>query len=422
MSIFFRWMAAASLMATVMTCGGCVGGIGASTDERLQPADFQQPRARGNVVAPVRTLPPLMAEPAARVVAPAPSPAADDAPPPAGAQATAAPAAPKDPSGAEAANRQFVVDAMVGQVNGKPIFASEVFRAIGEEVLQRLGQTKPRQAFQQDAMELIANELRARVTNAMILAEAERTLTEQEKLGLLGFLKQQREEVIARYGGGVQALAEQELLRLTGRTLDEELEVRRQKLLSDKFLGEKLRPRIVVTRREVERYYHDKQSEFNPPPSAELRIIVVTNDEAAAKVREALASGASFESVAREYSRYNPGEGGMLKYNGRLAEFKELGIEAINERVRRLGAGEQSAEIELERGAAWVRLEKLQTGDARSLQDVFLEIEARLRSQKFNALSRKQLDELLRNGNYTPVDQMARALLDVAMTRYARPQ
>lgn len=395
-----------------MLSAGCLGGRGASTGGRLEPSDFQQPGPRRDAasLAPVAPATPAPAEPSA--------PAEPATPPTAPAQTQPAPAPVAEPQ----PDRLFVVDAMVGQVNGKPIYASEVFRSIGEEVLERLGQTKPRLAFQQDAMDLIANELRARVTNAMILAEAERTLSEQEKLGLLGYLKQQREEIISRYGGGVQALAEEELLKRTGRTLEEELEVRRQKLLSDKFLGEKLRPRIVVTRKEVERYYQDKISEFNPPPSAELRIIVVTNDEDAATVAKALAEGASFEAVAREYSRYNQSEGGLLKYEGRLAEFKELGIEPINERVRQLRPGEQSSQIDLERGAAWVRLEKLETGEGRSLQDVFLDIEARLRSQKFNTLSRKHLDELLRNGNYTPVDQMARALLDVAMTRFARPQ
>ena len=417
-SLFAIFTLGAAALATV---GGCASdGNGSAANGQLQPADFRAApgdhgtRAHATAVAGNGD---GDAAPGAAVDASlSPAPVAPTAlPGPIDSESSGAGAGTRG-------ERELIVDAMVGQVNGKPIYASEIFRSIGEEVLERLGRDKPRLAFQQDASELIISELRNRVSNAVILAEAERTLTEQQQLGLLGYAKQQREEIISRYGGGVPAVAEQELLARTGRTLEQEVEIRRQKLLIDKYLSDKIKPKVVVRRQEVERHYHDKYEEFNPPPSIEVRVIIVPDESTAKVVDAALAGGASFESVASQYSGFRRAEGGLQSSSGKLEDFKELAFETLNERVRRLGEGEQTGRIPFERGFAFLKLEKHESGEARSLQDVFLQVEAQIRTQKFNTLSRRHLEELLRTGNYTPVEQMAQALLDVAMTRYARTQ
>jgi parvulin-like peptidyl-prolyl isomerase len=380
------------------------------TGGQLKPSDFTRPMPADAAQAPTPAPAPTPVEVAAPAPAPAPAPPST---------ATAVPTAEVKPAG-----RELVVDAMVGQVNGKPIYASEVFRVIGDDVLARLGREKPRLEFQRDAAELIANELRSRVTNAVILAEAERGLTEQEQMGLLGFIKQQREEILSRYGG-VLALAEAGILRDTGRTLDEELEARRQRLLTDKYLREKLYPKIHVNRREVERYYADHPEEFNPAPTVTVRLILVTDEKRAELVDDALKQDASFESVAKQYSSFRADAGGLLppfQISGPLSSFSSLSFPQLNEAARTLKEGEHSPRVKLDKGFGWVKIEKLVGGESRTLEQAFLEIEARLKGQKFNALSRRYLDQLMRSGNYTPIEDMAAALLNVAMSRYARPQ
>jgi parvulin-like peptidyl-prolyl isomerase len=328
------------------------------------------------------------------------------------------------PPTADGRRREYVVDAMVGQVNGKPIYASEIFRVIGEDVLERLGREKPRLEFQRDAAELVINELRSRITNAVILAEAERGLTEQEQMGLALFVKQQREEILSKYGG-VLSQAEAGLMRDNGRTLDEELESRRQRLLTDKYLRDKLHPRVSVNRREVERYYYDHPDEFNPAPTVTVRVILVPTAAAADEVEKALTAGASFESVARQYSSFRADAGGLLspfRLSGPLSSFSAMSFPQLNEAVRQLSEGQRSPRVKLDQGFGWVMLEKVEGGKAKTLEEAFLEIESRIRSQKFNMLSRRYLDQLMKSGNYTPIDQMAGALIEVAMARYARPQ
>ncbi|QNN20759.1 hypothetical protein HED60_00250 [Planctomycetales bacterium ZRK34] len=320
---------------------------------------------------------------------------------------------------------EWTVDAMVGQVNGKPIYASAIFKGIGEEQLERLGQSQPRLVFRSEAERLIYADLRSRVTNAMILAEAERGLSEREQLGLLGYLKQEREKILANFGAGVAAKAEDELMKEKGHGIADELEARRQQLLTQKYLRERLYPKIYVTRQEVERYYNDHYDEFNPKPTVTLRVLIVRDEKTADKVDAALAAGDSFEKVTDEYGIFRAPQAGLMdpqKLDGKLSEANLLSWPQLNKKIQSLSVGQHTDRTKIDPGYGWVALEKLEGGEKKSLQDVYLRVEAGLRDRKFNTLSRKYTEKLLENGNYTPIQQMGSALLDVAMTRYARPQ
>lgn len=321
----------------------------------------------------------------------------------------------------DAGEGRLVVDAMVGQVNGKPIYASEIFKSIGEQQLRRLGRTQNRLRFRREVERLIFAELQSRITNALILREAERELSEREKKGLRGYVQQERQKILSQHEG-VLAKAEAGVLRRTGRTLEEELEARRQSLLVEKYRREKLFPRVHVTRQEVERYYRDHYDEFNEPATATVRIIKVSDERTAEAVSRALAEGTPFEEVARRHSEVLASRGGQVP-EFRLDE-DALRWPAVVERVRELEPGERSERIAVEEGEAWawVKLEALNGGSSQSLEDVFLQIERRLQGQKFGRLSRQYIRRLMEEGNFTPVDRMARELIEVAMARYARPR
>ncbi|MDH3583462.1 MAG: peptidyl-prolyl cis-trans isomerase [Phycisphaerae bacterium] len=330
---------------------------------------------------------------------------------------------PIDGAGAKNASRPGVVlDAFVGQVNGKPIFASELFRSIGEEELQRLGQAYGRAEFQQEVTRLIVSELRTRVTNSLILAEAERGLTSQQQAGLRRMLEVERQKILAQHRGSVR-LAEIALQKEKGHDIASELEARRQRILTDKYLQEKLRPRIHVSRRDVERYYHEHPEQYSAKVTVSVRLILVKSEDDAEKVDAALTEGAAFEKVASELSAYRPETGGLqdpLPIDGSIDQFQDFAWDELNEKVRHLKTGQHTDRTKVAPGYAWAMLEKLDVDEARSLPEVFLDIERRVRAGQFNRLSRQYLEELTEDGNYTPIKQMAEALLDVALTRFAR--
>jgi len=323
-----------------------------------------------------------------------------------------------------AERQEMIVDAMVGQIRGKPVYADEVFREIGREELIRLGEVHPRDQFRRRAQDLIDKKLAEWLYNRLELTEAERTLTERERQGLPGMRKMQREQLIARWGGGVPALADHATRERYGYSIEELVEQYIQANIIRYYRDRNIKPKVHVNRREVERYYRDHVDEFNTPSSVKVRVIVVRDASAADRVDEALASGMPFAEVAAQYSAFRKDTGGALPpfpLKGPLSDFSELGWQELNEKVRTLGPGQHSDRTTIGSNFGWVMLEEVQTGKQQRLEEVFVRIETMLRQEKEKKLHRTMMGELLANGNYTPPQQMADALLRVAMVRYAKP-
>lgn len=324
-------------------------------------------------------------------------------------------------------DKTLTVDAMVGQINGRPIFASQVFDELGTESLERRGASMPRLSFREDVTRQIYVHLRQMITDELIIAEAEQSLTEQEQMGLLQMLKQEREKIMAKFMG-VQSLTRQQLQK-QGMTIEEYLESRRQTVLVQKYLADRIWPKVHVSRREVEREYQDNYGKFNPEPTVVLRIILVVSASDADAVDKALEQGQPFERVAREYSVFRRSEGGLMPdYKAKLDTFDKLkGVtEPLNEQVRKLSAGQHSPRtavtIQSQPGWGWVYLEKVEGMETRGLSDVYLTIESNLRKRKFDELSRQYMLELREKGNYTPETDMLVPLVEVAMNRYAQSE
>lgn len=435
-------------VALAVAIAGCSGYAIQAPTTQLSPDDFRGP---GPAVAPGTlaaatgtgtTEGPLLSATAANQSAhPTPTSATTPAPPtpsPAPSVNTTAtrpllPLSPAVTKAAGAANpptvlggdRGYVMDAMVGQVNGRPIYASQIFRDIGEDTLKRIGGSEPRLAFKERAAELIEAKLREKITNALILAEAERGLTDPMRAGLQNYLKIEREKILAQYGGGAPGPAEQALIAAKGHGIAEELEQRRQKALVDKFLHDKFYPKIAVHRREVERYYEDHPEEFNPNPTVTVRVIVVTGHAKADAVDKALQAH-PFGDVAKQQSEVAAANGGTMgpfHLSRPMSQFNELKWDKLNEKVRGLKAGEWSDRTDLGSDQfGWIMLQQLQGGKSRTLKQAFLDIEGRLRAMKISRLQRHYISALFRHGNFTPVEEMGNALLDVAMVRFAKPQ
>jgi len=333
-------------------------------------------------------------------------------------RAVARPAEEADPTAAAADGETYTVDAMVGHINGKPVYASRIFREVGEQTLETLGRSKPVREFRADLAELFGAKLGEMVSTSLVLAEAESQLSERERQGLQAMLAKHREDLISRHGGAL-ALAEEYLQRERGLTLDEAVEQHRQRILISRYMQSKLMPRVHVGRREVERYYQEHHQEFNPPEKLTLRMIRVEDEATADEVDAALEAGEPFAEVARRYSTYRPDNGGMLpQFTCNRPEFDELAWPALNRRVRLLEEGLHTPRTAIDGGWAWVYLEDVERKPGQPLREVFLEIEEQLRRQEFVRLERRYMSEMRQRGNFTPLDQMLAALIEVAVNRY----
>lgn len=314
----------------------------------------------------------------------------------------------------------FTVDAMVGQVNGKPIYASRVFEAILEQ-LAALGRSLPQGEFRQRAAQLIEARLVQIVTDALILGEAESALTAQEQAGLQNILKQQREELIRFWGKGSIALAQENLVRQTSRDLDQTLAETRQRFIVQRYLRQELFPKINVTRKDIERYYNDHLDQYNPPTTRTLRLIRVEDPAAADQIDQALGQGQPFEQVASlPINKYRPAGGGLMFDKAQGDQV--FGQPQLNEAMLRLTVGEHSPRIYVDNTYWWIGVESINTPQGQSLTEVQLEIESLLQRQQFQELTRQYRQQLFKTGSYNPLEQMNRALLEVAMNRFAVAQ
>lgn len=425
---------ALTVLATAML--GCAGG-NASDDKKtqqLKPSDFVGPA--GNTGAPTpdtakdaaakppepapvaeaaEATPPLTDTPNGNGVAP--QPRAGDAEVEQAMQRMPRPtitAAPPVPEGSH------VVDAMVGQVNGQAIYADEVLEPI-EAQLAALGARRPRAVFREQARRLVYARLDQIVADSLILGEAERDLSEMEQMGLRHMLKEQREELLRRYGQGSIAVANATLMEREGRTLDQRMTAEREKLLVRRYLQMKLLPKINVTRKDIERYYHDNIKEYRPEAGKTVRIIRVDSAAAADRIEQQLAEGVPFAQVATgKANSYQASQGGLMQ--GKVTGDDPFGPAALNEAFKTLTVGQHSPRIKVGDDFWWLYLESIDEGKQRSLTEVQLQIEDLLRRQRFQQLSTRYRQRLFEQGTYNPIDQMADGLVQVAMTRYALPE
>lgn len=321
------------------------------------------------------------------------------------------------PDGKESA---YTMDAMVGQVNGNAIYASTVFDPIGEQ-LAALGRSQPRAVFRTRAIELINGRLDAIVADALILGEAERDLSEQEQAGLQNMLRDHREELLRVYGSGSRSLADENAVRKTGRTIDQHLEEFRQRVVVQRYLKEKLLPKINVTRKDIERYYAENITTFNPLPGRRLRVMKTNDATGAEKIEQALASGKSFAEVAASnLNSYRTSTGGL--WPEKVVSEKVFSDESVNAAMLKLNPGQYTQRLKVGEQYWFVFLESRDEGKKKSLREAQVEIEELLKRQRFNDLSQKYRTRLFTQGSYNPLAQMSEGLVSVAMSRYALPE
>lgn len=318
------------------------------------------------------------------------------------------------------------VAGLIGQVNGRPIYIDEFFQPIAD-YLANIGREQDYATFVQTAARLIKLRLDTVIDNELLLAEAQSLLTSSEQAGVR-FLKERiRGQLILAYGGS-EGEANRRLIEETGVALDEQVEqYHRQILIRDKVIKQ-IDEGVSTTWRDIERYYRDHERDFNPPPSIQLRLILVRNadEETIQSVNDALASGEPFESVAEQYSRYRPDKGGLMGDPILLTE----GIESteltawpeVDEAVRTLGEGRYAGPLMVGAGgnlAVWPYVESFSDGQGTSLFEAQSQVKLLLEDQQREAKRAEYYERLRSRGNYDDKETMLIKLLEIALERWA---
>ncbi len=322
--------------------------------------------------------------------------------------------------------QEAVIESVIGQVSGRPIFADSFLEPIADQLRQeseRLG----REEFIQRARTIISERLQQVVLNELFLAEAEASLTEQQQMGLLAFLRDLQERNIAERGGtifGAQAkIAEEQEM-----TLQEFERAQKDDALIRNLLYRRVAPRVIVSWRDVQREYELRKAEFNPPATVTLKRLVLdptSQADVIEQVRASFADGKAFDEVVETHSlqaavSYVGGDGRFTLASESLGDVELAESLKIALAKLELKEGQTTEEVAMRSGSQWLTVEKIERRPAQTLFDVQERLVAELQARRFNEEYLKYIDTLFAKGIYDEMDMMVRRALAVVVLRYAR--
>lgn len=320
-----------------------------------------------------------------------------------------------------------LVEAKVGDVNNKPIFASDFLEPMGARLATEAARRKPDE-WRRWARTEIRKELELQIEDELLRSEAYSKLKPEERQGLFSFLQSWQQSVVLGSGGSREN-ANQRLLTERGYDLDEAVRRRETEELIKLQLRQQVQNRVQVSRRDIELAYEKAYKTFNPDPKATLRWIHVPADktEQIAEIKSALDSGEEFAVVAANpANEFKPRDGGLRDpqtlTEGEVSKTQFFAIAELNEAAQKLGEGKWSGPVNYTLGSGrpyvgWLYLEKVDRKEV-SMYEVQLQLERYLRDVGEDKRRREYINELKARASYTNIDDMVNRLTSIAAERY----
>ncbi len=322
----------------------------------------------------------------------------------------------------------MLIDAKIGDVNGKPVFASAFFDR-GTSTSPPLGprlaaeaRNRTRREWTVFARDQISQTLQGFVVDELLEAEARSKLTDEQRQGLRFFVDTLQRDLVSANRGSRTAAEES----LGGRTVNDFKREREQELLIRRELAT-LDQRTIVSPRDIENAWERQQDLYNPPPNATFRLISVdaADEEAVQRISEMLRSGTPFEQVANDPANdllVIPELGVQERtFRGAFSEAKFFDIEPLQAAARTLTRGAWTGPVRVERGQSaslyWIYLQDVRA-EERSLADTQLVIYNDLQQRRFRRERELYINRLAERASFTSVDEMTARLMAIAEARY----
>ena len=340
----------------------------------------------------------------------------------------AAPGEPELSENATPISVPMFVDAKIGDVNGKPVFASAFFdrgTATSPPLGPRLAaeaRLRNRREWTAFAREQIAQTLQGFVVDELLEAEARSKLTAEQKQGLRYFVETLQRDLVSANRGSRTAAEES----LGGRTVSDFKREREQELLIRRELAT-LDQKANVSPREIENAWERQQDVYNPPSVAVFRLINVEESapQDIERVSNMLARGVPFAEVAEDPANVMLilEERGVQErsFRGAFQEATFFEIGPLDEAARTLTKGSWVGPVRVEgaRSASvyWISLDEL-LEEKRSLADTQLVIFNDLQQRRFRREREVYINRLAERASFTSIDEMTARLMAIAEARY----
>jgi hypothetical protein len=114
----------------------------------------------------------------------------------------------------------LTVESLVGQINGKPVFAGEFLRPLDKRLSAEAAQARTAREWVAEATKLTRQQLTTQLQDELFLAEARASLSKEERAGLITLLTKLRENLTTTAEGSTE-LANERLIAEEGKTLEE---------------------------------------------------------------------------------------------------------------------------------------------------------------------------------------------------------
>lgn len=247
------------------------------------------------------------------------------------------------------------VESLVGQINGRPIYADEFFERSEDHLMQLAAdRTKTPAEARAAAKELINQRFRSLVDSELVIAEAQSRVSPEMQQGVLAWLRDMQERTVAQYGGSFNE-TDKQLLEETGKTINEWVEEKKNEALATDLIRRKVEPRVIVSWRDIEQAYELYRQGARVERKYQLGRIVLAKTEQVDKielVKKMFADGKPFTEVAKAVSAPKDGEWREVLVGPDGPQYGEM-VEEIEKALRPLKPGQVSAAVESRNSLTW---------------------------------------------------------------------
>ena len=328
-----------------------------------------------------------------------------------------------------------VVAGVTIQVNEHFLSVDDVLRAAALE-LAKIPAGLGESAFRPRAEKVITEEIRRQISQLMVLDEAERALTDEQKKLIDQEMDQTLAAMVSQTGGSRKKLEDD--LANQGTTLEAILANQRRELTVRWYLRWKFSPVVSVTRAMLWDYYSRHQEEFAAPKKVQMQIIFVppaaflASDQASPSAEQlaaartaaraqidqaaqALKRGEDFAAVARRFSSDPRAQAGGLWPPMPAGSFRQEQVERV---AFSQAAGQVSDVIETDEGFYLVKTTAVQGASTICFEDAQGEIEKTLRDQQSAQLYNDYYATLLAEATIVQSENFVPTAVGRAVERY----
>jgi hypothetical protein len=324
-----------------------------------------------------------------------------------------------------------LVDAKIGDINNRAVYASGIIEPMEEalknrarELIKESTRSVPDRWLNHAAQE-IAKKLQDFVSNEVFRAEGYASLKAEQRVGLRAYMENVREDILRKDYGSLTRASDRINAETGGMSLDEYMKQREQREIINFQLSQEIDRRIQIPWRDIKLQYEKDFEKYNPPPTAIVRLIMVPESSATdvKAVEDALASGKTFAEVASgKENTFRSKEGGRDEkiFKGEWKDAEVFPVKELADLARSLTPGTWKGPVTFSGNVAWIALDSIEQ-KSRTLYDAQLAIENELFSQRRDKEVRRYVGRLQDRASLTNMEEMHARLLAYAYERCLLP-